>query len=437
MLGVDHHAAPLAFRERIAAAVSDLPTVIGHLRAHAAEAAVVSTCNRTELYLVGAELEHGVLCLSSVTGTPPEQFAGCLAARAGTDAAAHLFAVAAGLESQLLGETQILGQVRDSYYAAKGSGGLGPVLGTMFRYALAVGKRARAQTGISRGAASIGSAAAEVVKGELPPELRQHAVVVGAGEAAERVLAHLRPLRFARVDVANRTLARAAALVEPPGQARPLDHLPAALTEADVLIFAASAPRPLVRRADVEAALARRPDHSNSSPLLLGEGQCAGVSRPSLLLVDLAVPRNVEASAAALPGVRLYDVDEVQGRAAANVERRQSEVVRVRELVDGQVAAFEEWLSARRAAAQITRLREQAEALRLAELRRVTAGLSERERQAVDRATRAVLRTLLHGPTVALRKGENAAVAALLAAAFTRTRARDGLERTAEPVTVG
>src|SRR5438067_6285057 len=111
MLGIDHHAAPIEFRERIAAAVADLPAVMGHLRAHAAEAAVLSTCNRTELYLIGAELEHGVRCLSQVTETPPEQFADSLAARAGADAATHLFAVAAGLEAQLLGETQVPGEV--------------------------------------------------------------------------------------------------------------------------------------------------------------------------------------------------------------------------------------------------------------------------------------------------------------------------------------
>jgi glutamyl-tRNA reductase len=409
MLGIDHRAATLAFRERIAAAVADLPSVMGHLRAHASEAAVLSTCNRTELYLVGAEPEQGVRCLSHVTNTPPEQFADSLAARAGADAASHLFAVAAGLESQLLGETQVLGQVRDAYYAAKEVGGLGPVLGTMFRYALSVGKRARAQTGISRGAASIGSAAADIVKTELPVEARRRALIVGAGEAAERVLAHLQPLRIGRIDIANRTVARAEALVAPPGQALPLDALGEALAGADVAIFAVTVPHPILGRDAARAVMERR------------------AGRP-LLLLDLAVPRNVAPGVGEIPGVRLYDVDEVQGRAALAVERRQGEVEAVRALVAAQVTQFEEWLHARRAAAQIVRLRDRAEALRQEEVRRATVGLSERERVAVDRATRAVLRSLLHGPTVALRKAGDPSVADLLAEAFKRTRVRDGVD---------
>lgn len=407
MVGIDHVAAPLAVRERLAAAVTDLPLVIGHLRRYAREAAILSTCNRTEIYLVGADLSHTVECLAVATGSEQSELVDCLSARAGAAAAAHLFAVAAGVESQLVGETQVLGQVRDALRAAREAGGIGTVLAAMFRQALTVGKRARARTGISRGAASIGSAAAAIVARELPPSRRRQVVVVGAGEAAEKVLVHLRPLRFGRVDVANRTVERAAALLPPGagGRALRLEQLAGALATADAVLCATSAPGAIVHLQDVAAAMPARG------------------GRP-LLVLDLAVPRDVDPAVGDLPGVTLYDVDTVQGQAEANVERRAAEVDRVRAMVSDQVAAFEEWTAARRATAQIVRLRDRAEALRQEELRRVAGRLSERERAVVDQATRAVLRSLLHGPTVALRRGESAA-GDVLAEAFARTRLRD------------
>jgi glutamyl-tRNA reductase len=412
MVGIDHLVAPLSVRERLAAACADLPSVIGHLRGVAREAAILSTCNRTEIYLAGADLSHAVVCLAQAAGAHQDELADCLSARAGQDAASHLFSVASGLESQLLGETQILGQVREALRSAREAGGAGPVLGALFRHALGVGKRARAQTGISRGAASVGSAAAAILREDFAAAGRpiRHVVVVGAGEAAERVLANLRPLQIERVDVANRTRARAEALVAPPGRALDLDDLAEALAGADAVICATSAPGPVLRLSTVAAAQAARAGRR-------------------LVLLDLAVPRDVEPAVADLPNVTLYDVDAVQGHAAASVERRESEVERVRDLVDLQVAAFDEWLAARRAAAQIVRLREQAEALRQEELRRVSGRLSERERAAVDQATRAVLRSLLHGPTVALRRGDNGEAGELLASAFARTRQRDGYPR--------
>jgi glutamyl-tRNA reductase len=402
-LGVDHAGAPLAVRERVAAVVDDLPSVLGHLRAHAAEAAVLSTCNRTEFYLIGAErVESATACLASAAHLPVDELAACLWLRTGLEAAAHLFGVAAGVESQLLGETEILRQVRAAHAAAGRAEASGPVLAALFRHALAVGKRARAQTGISRGAASVGSAAAAIVRRELPAAARRHAVVVGAGAAAERVLAHLAGLGFARVDVVNRTVARAARLVAAPGQALGLDALPGLLAEADAVLCATAAPGAVIRLRDAAVAVRRR------------------AGRP-LLLLDLAVPRDVEPAVADLPGVRLHDIDAIQLRAAADRERRGAEVARVRALVEAEVAAFGGWLAARQGAPAIRRLRAAAEGRRQAEVARAARGLSERERAAVDRATRAVLNALLHGPTVALRRGDGA-LAVRLAEALERDR---------------
>jgi glutamyl-tRNA reductase len=412
MVGIDHVAAPLAVRERLASACADLPAVIAHLRKVAREAAILSTCNRTEIYLAGADLSHAIVCLAAAAGAREDELVDCLAARAGPDAASHLFAVAAGLESQLLGETQILGQVRDALHASREAGGVGPILAGLFHHALSIGKKTRARTGISRGAASIGSAAVAILRQELRPvgaPRIEHVVVVGAGGAAERVLANLRPLGAVRVDVANRTLARAEALVAPPGRALTLDELPAALATADAVVSATGAATTVLRLADVAPAVLARKGRR-------------------LVVLDLAVPRDVEPAIADLPGVTLHDIDAVQGRAAATIGRREGEVARARALVAEQVAAFDEWLQARRAAGQIVRLRERAEAMRQEELRRLAPALSERERIAIDRATRTIMRALLHGPTVALRRGDRGEVGDLLTQAFARTRLRDGLD---------
>ncbi|HEY3109004.1 MAG TPA: glutamyl-tRNA reductase [Chloroflexota bacterium] len=416
MVGIDHVAVPLAIRERLAAACADLPTVIAHLRKIAREAAILSTCNRTEIYLAGADLSHAIVCLAAAAGAREDELVDCLAARAGLDAASHLFAVAAGLESRLLGETQILGQVREALQASREAGGAGPVLAGLFQHALSVGRKTRARTGISRGAASIGSAAVAILRQELlvgAPGI-EHVVVVGAGEAAERVLANLRPLGVVRVDVANRTLARAEALVAPPGRALRLDELPAALATADAVVSATGAATTVLRLSEVApAVLARRGRR--------------------LVVLDLAVPRDVEPAIADLPGVTLHDIDAIQDHAAATIERREGEVARARALIAEQVASFDEWLQARRAVGQIVRLRGRAEAMRQEELRRLAPALSERERSAVDRATRTIMRALLHGPTVALRRGDSAEVGDLLAQAFARTRLRDGLDDLAPP----
>jgi glutamyl-tRNA reductase len=386
-LGVDHAGASLAVRERVAAAVADLPAVLGHLRAHADEAAVLSTCNRTEFYLVGAErVAAATACLAGAARVPVEELAACLWLRTGLEAAAHLFGVAAGVESRLLGETEILRQVRAAEAAARRAGAGGPVLSALFGHALGVGKRARARTGISRGAASVGSAAAAIVRQELPASARGHAVVVGAGAAAERVLAHLGGLGFGRVDVVNRTVARAARLVGAPGRALGLEALAGLLAEADAVLCATGAPGAVITLGAAAAAVRRRG------------------GRP-LLVLDLAVPRDVEPAVGDLPGVRLHDIDAVQARAAAERERRGAEVAQVRALVEAEVAAFGGWLGARQAAPTIRRLRAAAEGRRRAELDRAARGLSDRERAAADRATRAVLNALLHGPTLALRQG--------------------------------
>jgi glutamyl-tRNA reductase len=384
-LGVDYAGAPVAVRERVAAA--DIACLLNDLHPHAAEAVVLSTCNRMELYLADAErVESAITCLANVARLPADELAAWLWLRIGLEAATHLFGVAAGLESQLLGETVILRQVRTAYAAAQQAGTAGPVLSALFCHALSVGKRARALTGISRGAASVGSAAAAVVRQELPPEARRYAVVVGAGEAARRALSHLRGLGFARVDVVNRTLEHAARLVVDPGQARRLDELPRLLAEANAVVCATAAPGPVVRLADAVHAVERR------------------AGRP-LLLLDLAVPRDVDPAVADLPGVRLHDLDAIQARAAADRDRRGAEVLRVQALVEAQTAAFDRWLRARRAAPLIRQLRAAAESRRQTELAVATRGLSDPERAAVDRATRVVLNALLHGPTVALRSG--------------------------------
>ena len=429
VVGVDH-LAPIALRERVAAAA---PALLERLAGRVGGAALLSTCNRTELYLVGAG--EGLLAeIAEAAGLAGDE-AEWLWVRRGDEAAAHLFGVAAGLESQLLGETEILRQVRAAHARAEAAG---PVLGALFRHALAVGKRARARTDISRGAASVGSAAAAIVRAELPAADRRHAVLVGAGDAGRRVLVHVRTLGFARVDVVNRTVARAEQLLglddversavdgsadrelsartkarpegtrlpdEGPvvrrssasGRAFPLDALPTLLAEADVVLCATGSPDAVVTLGDAAAALRGRRGRR-------------------LLLLDLAVPRDVEPAVGDLPGVVLHDLDAVQARAAADVERRAAAAGHARELVRAEVEAFEGWLTARRAAPAIRQLRAAAEAHRRRRTAEAAGDLPEHKRAAAARRSRAEMRRLLHAPTLALRRGAEPDLAELRAA---------------------
>jgi glutamyl-tRNA reductase len=356
---------------------------------------ILSTCNRTEVVAVSADDDGGVAALTAflVAGRDlcSDEVAPHLWARTGADAVRHLCAVAAGLDSLVLGEDQIQAQLRLALDAATAAGALGPTLHRLVQAALVAGKRVRAETTIGRGNASVVSAALRVAGGRLGT-LRDRAVLlVGAGETAELVLKHLAKdarQRPARVVVTNRTHATALALAGRYGaEALPWDEREAALADADLVVTCTAAPGTVIASEAIERAMSGRAE------------------RP-LLCFDLAVPRDIEPAAATITGVELCDVDALAPACAAAREARREAVADAEAIVDAEAERFLAWWRGRDVAPAIVALRDHAEALRDAEVARALARLPElgpRE-EAVMRALAAgLVNKLLHRPVTTLK----------------------------------
>ncbi|MDQ3979619.1 MAG: glutamyl-tRNA reductase [Actinomycetota bacterium] len=395
VVGLSHRTVPLDLLERLAVPRNRLAKALGDLgsRPFVSEAVLLSTCHRTEVYVV-AERFHGAVqdvrhFLSETAFAPPEEFSDHLYSYNDETAAHHLFRVAAGLESVVVGESQILGQVRDAWEAAREEGTAGPRLSALFRHAIEVGKRARAETGIGRGIASLSQAAVFMAREQLGTLNDKRILVIGAGEIGERVVADL-PTSHGAADVliANRTWERAVALAaRVGGRAVQLDALPGALAEADVVFTSSSG---------VEVVV----EHEMLAPVAaVREG------RP-LLMVDLGMPRNIDPAVRLVPGVTLLDLSDVQSFVRVGLDQRRKEVGAVRTLVAEEVARYLDATTARRVAPTVGALHDRGEQLRTAELDRFRArlaGLDPRQREAVEALTRGLVAKLLHEPTVRLK----------------------------------
>jgi glutamyl-tRNA reductase len=388
---LSHRSVPLDLLERMTVGEPRLTKALGDLSARefVSEAVVLSTCHRVEVYVV-AERFHGAAqdvrnFLSELAHVAPEEFSDHLYTYTDETAAAHLFSVAAGLDSLVVGESQILGQVRDAWDRARLEGAAGPRLSTLFRHALEVGKRARTETAIGRGITSLAHAAVAMAGDQLDPLADRRVIVLGAGEMGEGMVSALTGV--GDLVVVNRTWEKAAALAERAGgRAVPLAELPSALAEADLLLSSAGAPGVVLEEADL-ALDDRRPD------------------RP-LLVIDLGMPRNVDPAVASLPGVTLLDLADLRAFVDAGLDKRRQEVVRVRGLVADELSRYTSDLAAREVVPTVTALRHQAEAVRVAELERHRArlaGLDVRQAEAVESLTRAMMAKLLHEPTVRLK----------------------------------
>lgn len=391
-MGATHRSAPLALLERL---TIDERFLVKHLddltsRDHVNEAVVVSTCNRLEIF-VAAEKFHGAYrdvrdFLSDVTFLPPEEFADHLEVTHDADAVRHLFSVAAGLESVVVGEHEILGQVRDAWTIAQQSGACGPQLDLLFRHAVGAGKRARTETGIARQVTSVSHAAVIMARGELGSLEGRDVTVVGAGSMARGVVDFVASAG-ARVAVANRTPAKAEVLAAGRHDWASLDRLGDLVAQSDVVFCATSSPHGLIEADDVAAVM----------------GQRAG--RP-LLFVDIAVPRNVSHDVAALPGVTLLDMEDLKRFAETGLSRRRQEIPAVEEIVADEVDRYLGASSAREVTPLIVAMRARGEMAVAEELERQAsrlASLDPDQRGAVEAALRGVVAKLLHQPTVALK----------------------------------
>jgi glutamyl-tRNA reductase len=394
VIGVNHRTGSLPLLERLSVAPTDLPKAIAGLssRANIREAVVLSTCNRTEVYAV-AERFHGAYAdirdfFCELGGLAPDELHEHLYSQHDEAAVAHLFEVAAGLDSAVLGETEILGQVRDAWELAQAERGAKSTLNLLFRHALETGKRARTETGISRSTTSVSHAAVEMATERLGTLGGRRMLVLGAGEMGEGVAIALLDAGASHITVTNRTHARAIDLAScVGGSVVPFEQLPAALADADVLLTCSRAGTTVVARELVETA--RR-----------------NVSTP-LLIVDIAVPRNVAAEVAACAGVTLLDLDDLRDWAAKGVQKRSREADSVREIVGEEVERFITEVTARQAAPLVSTLHERAEGIRAGELERFAARLSSLDavqRAAVDAVTRGIVAKLLHQPSVRLKQ---------------------------------
>ncbi|OFV84680.1 MAG: glutamyl-tRNA reductase, partial [Acidobacteria bacterium RBG_16_64_8] len=357
------------------------------------ESALLSTCNRFEVYgvPVGAARDACALMvgrLADVGGLTREELEPHIYQKEDREAVEHLLRVACGLDSQLLGETQILGQVSQSLAAARASGTTGPQLTYLFSRAAHAGKRARSETEISRGATSIGHAAVTLLEKELGDLSARTVLVVGAGEIAELAVRALCEHAASEVWCINRSMPAAQALAVRNGcRARPWAELPQALASVDAVISATGAPHAVIYAEDVEPVLERR----QGLPLVL---------------MDIAVPRDVDLAVGALPGVVLHDIDKLEATLDRNLRRRWASVPRVEDIISTETEVVMDWLHGRDAKQLVAELRERARSVADAELGgalRKLNGLDEDAQEIVARMANRIVGKLLHQPTKRLK----------------------------------
>lgn len=391
LVGTDYRCSPIELRERVAYRDEEAEALLVHLLASSgvAEALALSTCNRTEVVLQPSdenEAYRAALELVFLQRAPELERPGCLYVKRNGDAMRHLLAVASGLESMVLGEPEILGQVKHAAALAEAVGAAGPVLRRLARSALAAGKRARQETAIASGAVSLGYAVVELAKNIFSGLTDCRVLLVGAGEIARAVARNLTERGARDLRVANRGAERARQFQEefPTAEMLSFEERFAALPEADLVIASTGADEPVMTRQQIQAAMERR------------------ASRP-LLVVDLGVPRNVEAEAGRIENVFLHSLDSLDHLIERNLKRRRDEVRRVEEILDQELALFRAWYRGLQAEPLIARLQKQAERIRRQELELVLSRFPEATHEELDRLTRALVRKILHHPSSRLR----------------------------------
>jgi glutamyl-tRNA reductase len=408
VIGLNHRTAPLDLLERTAVDDARLAKALDDLlgRDHVSEAVLLSTCNRTEVYAV-AEKFHGAyhdmrsfLCEQSFL--PPEQVSDHLYVHYDADAAQHIFTVAAGLDSAVLGENEILGQVRAAWDAAQREGAAGAALNLLFRHALEVGKRVRTETGISRHIASVSQAAVAMATERIGPLAGRRVLVLGAGEMGESMVRVLSDAGVSELCIANRTWQTAVELArQVGGRAVRLADLAGALREADVLLTSTGATSIMIEHAELASVAAERDT--------------------KLLVVDVAVPRDVDPAAGDLPNITLLDMDDLRAFAEVGIGERQLEVAGVQRLISDELERFVGVSTAREVAPLVASLRAGADEIRQGELDRLAPrldGLTDRQRDAVEAITKGIVAKLLHQPTVELKDAAGTARGERLAEAL-------------------
>jgi glutamyl-tRNA reductase len=398
LLGVSHHTAPIDLRERLSFAPDRIAGALGEIAQQAGigETVLLSTCNRTEMYVTCDDMENGrerlARFLTEYHSLDPRGVEPHLYTRHETDAVRHLFRVAAGLDSLVVGEPQILGQVKQAFGVATQEQRTGAMLNRLFHQAFTVGKRVRAETGLADGAVSVSFAAlglARKICGEIKGLT---ALVLGAGDMAALTARHLQGQQPGRLLITSRTPAHAEELAnDVGGQVIPWADADRALAAADIVVSATGATKPIVTADRVRKAMKGR------------------TMRP-LFIIDIAVPRDVEAAAGDLEQVFLYNIDDLQGIVSENLAKRANEVARAESIVGDEVEAFLAWTRSRAVVPTVVALRRRFEAIRQSELTRLQpklAGLPPEAAKRVDEITRLIMEKLLSTPTEQLKSLDN------------------------------
>jgi len=411
LVGVSHRTAPVELRERLdfsAKGVDRALTALAESPSHH-ETTIVSTCNRVELYVCCDETATARAAiqqfLSDFHGIPGEQLAPHLYAKTGHDAVTHLFRVASGLDSLVVGEPQVLGQVKEAFGLASQLGCTGTLLNKLFHSAFAVGKRVRSETALSEGAVSVSYAAVALAKKIFGNLKGRTVLVLGAGEMGKLTAIHMQAQGIGRLIITSRTAAHAASLADSiGGTAMPWASLNTALAEADIMITATGASAPIISRT------------------LIAQTMKARQERP-LFIIDIAVPRDVEAGAGELEEVFLYNIDDLQSVVQENLSKRGTEASEAEKIVSEEVSRFLGWLNSRGAVPTVVALRHRFESIRQSELRRLEpklASLSPDARARVDEITRLIIEKLLISPTEQLKSIPDAETVAVYSDALNR-----------------
>lgn len=393
-LGISHKTAPVALRERLSLTEEQATRFVQELVGgeDVTEAVTISTCNRTEFYLVVSDAvsaESELLTkVARRTGIRPTALSSVVYAPRNCDAARHLFRVTSGLDSMIVGEAEVQGQVKRAYEAALASGTTGPLTNRLFTAALQTGKRVRTETGIGSSRTSVSTVAVDLARDAVGDLAHRNVVIIGAGETSELTARAFAARGVRAIFVANRHADRARALADQVGGAVvSLHDLPLQLQTADIVVSSTSSPHPIVGVEELEVVMDGR------------EG------RP-LVLIDIAVPRDVEPACGDVEGVTLYDIDDLQRVVTANLSVREGERAAADAIVEGEIRRFAAWLGQLDVLPTITALREQAGAIAdqvLAENAGRWETASPRDLARVEAMTRAVVQRVLHEPTLRIK----------------------------------
>ena len=398
LVGASHRTAPVELRERLDFCSRGLESAVRRLgdRASNTEAVIISTCNRAEVYIACNEpavaVDDVLRFISEFHHLSEDQVRPHLYSHLDRDAVRHLFRVSSGLDSMIVGEPQILGQIKEAYGVATNAQTAGPLLNKLFHWAFGVGKRVRSETALAEGAVSVSFAAVSLSKKIFGTLHGRHVLVIGAGEMGKLTAMHLKAQGAASITITSRTLSHAQQLAEEVGGVvTSWDAMPQALLDADIVVTSTGAPSAILSKAQVRAAVP------------------ANRTRP-LFIIDIAVPRDVAPEAAEIEQVFLYNIDDLQAIVRENLQKRGAEVTQAEQIVEEEVAKFGTWQRSREAVPTIVALRQRFEHIRKSELERLDfklAGLPPDARQRVDEVTRLIIEKLLLTPTEQLKTADD------------------------------